>query len=39
MNEKLYQKILKYKPYDERETNDKNVMLDYIKNNKDINKK
>ena len=36
MNKKLYQQIFEYVPYNDREFNDRNVMLDYIKNNKDV---
>ena len=36
MNEKLYQQIYDYKPINEREELDREVMLDYIKNNEDV---
>ena len=36
MNEKLYNEIFSFVPYDEREKIDKQVMLDYIKNNEDV---
>ncbi|MBE6149783.1 MAG: NUDIX domain-containing protein [Firmicutes bacterium] len=36
MNEKIYNEILNYIPFDEKEENDKKVMLKYIKNNEDV---
>lgn len=36
MNEKIYNEILNYIPFDEKEENDKKVMLEYIKNNEDV---
>ena len=36
MNEKLYKQISEYKPYDEREKEDKEVMLKFIENNGDV---
>ena len=36
MNEKLYKQISEYKPYDEREKEDKEVMLKFIENNEDV---
>lgn len=36
MNCNLYKEILEYKPYDEREKIDKEVMLEFIKNNEDV---
>ena len=36
MNEKLYNMIKEYVPYDEKEKIDQEVMLDFIKNNLDV---
>ena len=36
MNEKLYKQILEYIPYDEKESADKETMLEYIKNTEDV---
>ncbi len=36
MNEKIYNMILNYKPYDEKEEYEKNEMLYFIKNNEDV---
>jgi len=36
MNKRLYNEISSYTPYDEKEANDKEVMLEYIKNNEDV---
>lgn len=36
MNQKLYQEILAYQPFDEKEANDKEVMLEFIRNNEDV---
>lgn len=36
MYEKLYRQILEYSPYDEREKLDREVMLEFMKNNEDI---
>lgn len=36
MNKKLYDLINNYVPYDEKEAADREVMLDYIKNNNDV---
>ena len=36
MNKKLYNQINEYIPYDEKEKNDKEVMLEFIKNNQDV---
>lgn len=36
MNNRLFQEISSYKPYDEREKLDKEVMLEFIKNNEDV---
>jgi ADP-ribose pyrophosphatase YjhB (NUDIX family) len=36
MNKRIYQQILDYKPFNERESLDREVMLDYISNTEDI---
>ena len=36
MNKYLYEKISAYVPYDEREAEDKEVILEFIKNNEDV---
>lgn len=36
MNKRIYQQILDYKPFNEREALDREVMLDYISNTEDI---
>lgn len=36
MNQRIYKEILEYEPYDENEKADKEVMLEYIKNNQDV---
>ena len=36
MNKKLYNQILNYKPYDEKEALDKEVMLSFISSNEDV---
>lgn len=36
MNKLLYKQISEYKPFDEKESVDKEVMLEFIKNNEDI---
>lgn len=36
MNTTIYNKINNYKPFDEKEANDKEVMLEYIKNTEDV---
>lgn len=36
MNNKLYNEINNYKPFDEKEQNDKEVILEYIKNTNDV---
>ena len=36
MNEKLYNLIYNYEPYDEKEKTDKEVILNYLKNNNDV---
>ena len=36
MNKILYEEISKYEPFDDKEKLDKEVILDYIKNNEDV---
>lgn len=36
MNHKIYNEIKNYIPFDEKEANDKEVMLEFIKNNDDV---
>jgi hypothetical protein len=36
MNNKLYNEINNYKPFDKKEQNDKEVILEYIKNTNDV---
>ncbi|MBQ2872760.1 MAG: NUDIX hydrolase [Bacilli bacterium] len=36
MNNKLYKQIFKYTPYDEKESIDKEVMIEFIKDNDDV---
>jgi len=36
MNQKIYNEILNYVPFDEREAEDKKTTLDFIKNNQDV---
>lgn len=36
MCKKLYDEILKYKPFNEKEEIEKDIMLDFIKNNNDV---
>ena len=36
INEKIYNDILEYVPFDEKEISDREIMLDYIKKNEDV---
>lgn len=36
MNKKMYDLINNYNPYDDKEANDKDIMLEFIRNNEDV---